>query len=204
MDELQRQHLIDLHQQSLALHGYSPHALYWGSRGIQKARFRVLAEIGILAGDSLLDVGCGFADLDSWLSSQRMPVAYTGIDLSPDLIARAEALHPQAELICGELFDFASPSQYFDWVVLSGTLNWELNDDGNYARRVIAGMFALCRQGVAFNMLNSHHPEMRALHDLTTFDPDEIRAFCKTITPDCHCRSDYLDNDFTIYMRRPA
>ena len=42
----------------------------------------VLAGIGIASGDSVLDVGCGFAELYSWLESHGLAVVYTGIDVS--------------------------------------------------------------------------------------------------------------------------
>ncbi|OIO68062.1 MAG: SAM-dependent methyltransferase [Zetaproteobacteria bacterium CG12_big_fil_rev_8_21_14_0_65_55_1124] len=204
MDAEQRQFLIERHHGSIALHGYSPHALFWTSRGLQKIRFKVISEIGIAAGDSLLDVGCGFADLQSWLLGHNIPVVYTGLDLSPEMISAAEKMHPKAVLLCGELFDFEFAPASFDWLVLSGTLNWQLNDGGEYARRVIARMYELCRHGLAFNMLNASCRNMPELHDLVAFEPEEMLAFCREISPDCRCRTDYLENDFTIYMRKSA
>ncbi|MDX8407474.1 MAG: class I SAM-dependent methyltransferase, partial [Mariprofundaceae bacterium] len=196
-----------MHRESLSKHGHSPHTLFWGSRGIQKIRFRVLSEIGIESGDSLLDVGCGFAELYGWLGSQGITVDYSGIDLSPDILARAGALHNKLSgglrLQCGDLFDFDWPECSFDWVVLSGTLNWQLDDGGNYARRVIQRMFALCRRGVAFNMLNAKEQDMRALPDLVAYDRENMLDFCRSLAPESRCRDDYLENDFTIYMHKP-
>ncbi|MDQ6966638.1 MAG: methyltransferase domain-containing protein, partial [Mariprofundaceae bacterium] len=161
MDAAQKQHLIDVHRDSLALYGSTTDALHWASRGQQKLRFRVLADIGVTSGDSLLDVGCGFADLRDWLSSHDMDVDYTGLDLSTGFVAIAAQRHADATLLCGELFDADFALKSFDWVVLSGTLNWQLNDDGAYARRLIARMFEICRFGGAFNMLDARHRGMR-------------------------------------------
>ncbi|KON46812.1 SAM-dependent methyltransferase [Mariprofundus ferrooxydans] len=202
MNPLQRRRLIERHRDSLNLHGYAPDALFWQSRGLQKVLFRVLADIGVSAGDSLLDVGCGFADLHSWLRGHDLSVDYTGIDLSPEILATGARMNPGLNLLCGELFDFAWPPRSFDWVVLSGTLNWNLHDDGGYARRVITRMFELCRQGVAFNMLDARKFSVTQLGDMQAYDPGSILEFCATLTPDCRCRSDYLPDDFTIYMRR--
>jgi len=202
LDETQRQQLIDKHSDSFAKHGHSPRALFWETRAIQRARFKALAEIGVEAGDSLLDVGCGFGDLCSWLVGQGIEVDYTGLDLSPELIEKARTLHARAHFVDGDIFDLKSQPEAFDWVVLSGTLNWQLDDGGDYARRVIRRMYELCRKGVAFNMLNADYWKKRPLHGLVAFDPDEMLAFCTQIIPDCTCRTDYLDNDFTIYMRR--
>jgi len=202
MDGLQRKRLIQRHEHSFSEFGYSPESLHWGSRGTQKVRFKALAEIGISEGDSLLDVGCGFADLYSWLKGNDITVAYTGIDLSPDILGRGIELNPELNLLQGEVFDFDWPPQSFDWVFLSGTLNWDLGDNGDYARRVIARMFSLCRRGVAFNMLDSLGLDPSLVGQLIAFEPDEIMAFCRAITPDCQLRSDYLSDDFTIYMHR--
>ncbi len=202
MDKKQRKRLIGAHRDSFARHGHSPRALFWESRGVQWVRFKALAEIGVEPGDSLLDVGCGFGDLRSWLLGQDIEVEYTGLDLSPDLIEKAKAIHAKGEFIAGDIFDLDAKPQSFDWVLLSGALNWQLDDGGDYARRVIARMYKLCRKGVAFNMLNTNYWKGRSLHELVAFDPDEMLAFCKEISPNCTLRNDYLDNDFTIYLHR--
>jgi len=202
MDSRQRKQMIKRHQHSLSHFGYSTEALFWESRGVQKIRFKVLAEIGISAGDSLLDVGCGFADFNSWLAGNDLPVDYTGIDLSPDILAKGIDMNPGLELRLGEVFDFDWRPQTFDWVVLSGTLNWNLGDNGDYARRVIKRMFKLCRSGIAFNMLDARNFDAVTLRELVAYDPKDMLSFCKEIAPDCKLRSDYMANDFTIYMRR--
>ncbi|NWF39577.1 class I SAM-dependent methyltransferase [Mariprofundus sp. NF] len=199
MKEEQRKRIIDKHRDSLTRHGYHPNALYWSSREIQEIRFNVLADIGIQNGDSVLDVGCGFADFKSWIEGQGVPVHFTGVDISPDLIYTARERHPECELLCAELSDFELENGAFDWVVLSGAMNEQLHDEGEYARRQIARMYALCRKGVAFNMLDARH--LRA-HDLQSVDPLEMLAYCKTLCPNCELHDDYLANDFTIYMRR--
>lgn len=199
MKKEQRKRIIDKHRDSLTRHGHHPNALYWSSREIQEIRFRVLADIGIGCGDSVLDVGCGFADFKSWIEEQGIPVHFTGVDLSPDLIWTAREKHPDCELLCGELRDFDLADGSFDWVILSGAMNEQLHDEGDYARRQIARMYGLSRKGVAFNMLDARHINA---HDLQCVDPFEMLAYCQSLCPDCALHDDYLANDFTIYMRR--
>jgi len=201
MKKEQRKRIVDRHRDSLKRHGYHPNALYWSSREIQEIRFRVLADIGIAAEDSVLDVGCGFGDFKGWFESQGGKLDYTGIDLSPDLLGEGEKRHPGGLFIEGDLFDMEFAQKSFDWVILSGALNEQLHDDAAYARRVIERMYALCRKGVAFNLLDARH--LRA-HDLQSHQPEEMLNWCRTICPDCTLRDEYLQNDFTIWMRRPA
>ncbi len=199
MKKEQRKRIVDRHRDSLTRHGHHPNALYWSSKKIQDIRFRVLSEIGLEAGDSVLDVGCGFADFKCWIEEEGKAVEFTGIDLSPDLIRVAEEKHPDAKLLCGELFDFELESQSFDWVTLSGAMNEQLHDEGVYARKMIAAMFALCRKGLAFNMLDAR--TLKA-HDLQSVEPQEMLDYCQSLCADVQMRDDYLPNDFTIYMRR--
>jgi len=199
MKKEQRKRIVDRHRDSLKRYGHHAHALYWSSREIQERRFQVLADIGIAAGDSLLDVGCGFADFNTWLQGGGVAVQFTGIDLSPDLIRVAQQQHADAKLLCGELFDFDFEPASFDWVILSGAMNEALHDDGAYARRMIQTMFALCAKGLAFNMLDAR--TLKA-HDLQSVEPQEMLSYCQTLCANVALRDDYLANDFTIYMRR--
>ncbi len=199
MNKAQRQRIVDRHRDSCTRYGHHANALYWSSQEIQELRFQVLAEIGIKSGDSVLDVGCGFADLKSWIEAQGITVDFTGIDLSPDLIRVAEQQHSDARLLCGELFDFDPQfkPRSFDWVILSGAMNEQLHDDGEYARKMIASMFTLCDKGLAFNLLDAD--KIKA-HDLQSFKQQEIKDYCKTLSAKVLLRDDYLPNDFTIYM----
>ncbi|ATX81787.1 Methyltransferase domain-containing protein [Mariprofundus ferrinatatus] len=199
MKKEQRKRIVDRHRDSLKRFGYHPNALYWSSREIQDVRFRVLAEVGIESGDSVLDVGCGFADFKSWIEGQGKQIDFTGVDLSPDLIMVAKEKHPDAQLFCGELTDFEFSPGTFDWVILSGALNEQLHDDGAYARRIIAMMYGLCRKGVAFNMLDARHIKA---HDLQSVDPIQMFDYCKNIASDAELHDGYLANDFSIYMYR--
>jgi len=201
MDESLRRHIIASHRDSLKYHGHSPHALFWSSREVQEARFRALADIGVQGGDSLLDVGCGFADLGDWLAGQGRDVRYCGLDLSPDLVAEARRLHPEMALLCGEVFAL-TPGPAFDWVLLSGALNWPMRDGFDYVRRVVRHMFSLCRKGVAFNLLDARHTTGFGRFGLQCFDPSEVMDFCRRLSADCRLVDGYLENDFTIWLRR--
>jgi len=197
MKKEQRKRIVDRHRDSLTRHGHHPNALYWSGRDIQEVRFKVLADIGIESGDSVLDVGCGFGDFKAWMAGQGRGVDYTGIDLSPDLIGVAKGKHPDARLLCGELFDFHFEPQSFDWVILSGALNEQLHDDSAYAFRVIEQMYQLCRKGVAFNMLDARH---LVAHDLHSQVPGNVLDFCQQLSLHCALHDGYLKNDFSIYM----
>jgi len=199
MNEKQRQRIVDKHKDSVTRFGYHPHALYWSGRDIQEIRFKVLADIDIQAGDSVLDVGCGFGDFKSWCESHACPIQYTGVDLSPDILSQARIHHPDAVFYEGDVFDIPPEHQHFDWVMLSGALNEQLHDDSSYAKAVIQRMYELCDKGVAFNLLDARF--LKA-HDLHSQMPAYILAYCQGLCPKCELHDDYLNNDFSIYMYR--
>jgi len=197
MDDQQRKRIIDKHRDSFTRFGYHPNALYWSGRDIQELRFNVLADIGIQTADSVLDVGCGFADFQGWSTANGCPLNYTGIDLSPELLGHAHARYPDATFIAGDVFDVANVKHSFDWVILSGALNEQLHDHSAYAFRVIKRMYYLCRKGVAFNMLDARYV---AAHDLHSQRPDTMLKYCQNLCVNCKLLDDYLKNDFSIYM----
>jgi len=203
MNERHRTRIVNRHRDSLSRHGCDSRALYWSSREIQEIRFRELAGIGVATGDSVLDVGCGFGDFLGWSAEQGIAIDFTGIDLSPDLLAVAEQRHPEASFYCGDLADYCEAhSDQFDWVILSGALNEQLGDSDEYTRRVITLMWSRCRKGVAFNLLDARHAPTKNCWDLQSHEPESILAFAAGLTPKHRLVEGYLDNDFTIYLYR--
>jgi len=203
MNQLNKQHrkrIVDRHRDSLLRHGYSAQALYWSSQEIQELRFKVLAGIGIAENDRLLDVGCGFADFKGWINRKGISIVYTGVDLLADLLVMARERPEGIDLHCAELMECMFSPASFDWVILSGGLNEQLNDEGAYARAVIEKMFLLAADGVAFNVLNARHAPTQACNDLQSFDPFELLAYCEGLGARCMLKQGYLDNDFTICM----
>lgn len=194
------QKAIALYQGLLAEHGETYRALDWGSRESQLKRFEVLADIGIAAGDRILDVGCGLADLNTWLLEHRPGVEYSGIDLTPGMVQRALARFPNATISNKTIFDLGSPSKSFDYLVASGIFFLRKINPRQYMESTIKHMFNYAAKGIAFNSLSSwayckEEGEFYA-------DPAETMCFCKTISPYVVMRHDYHLSDFTIYLYR--
>ena len=76
------------YRQRLDKHGQGITTLSSGTEDRREIRFRVLSEVGIRDGDSLLDVGCGFADYYAYLKAQGIAASYSGIDLVGELVRR--------------------------------------------------------------------------------------------------------------------
>ena len=107
MDEKQREGIIQRHHHSVWLYDYSPQALFWENRRVQELRFDVLLTSGIQTGESVLDVGCGFADFYHYMLARDLQTNYAGIDLSSNMIQAAREKAPELTL-----FEDAT---YFVW-----------------------------------------------------------------------------------------
>ncbi|MBF6057901.1 MULTISPECIES: class I SAM-dependent methyltransferase [Thiomicrorhabdus] len=210
LNDEQRLRIARRHEDSIQRYGYKPQALYWSSKEIQEIRFHMLFDgipevLRFGKEFTLLDVGCGFGDLADYLSRHGVSIDYSGIDLAPAMVTAARNLQPQGKFFCGDLFDASFAEESFDFVVLSGALN-EVVDSaiegqtGLYAKAVIAKMFVLSRNGVAFNLLDRRNEWVASRPDLQSFYPQDIVEYCRSFCSHVEWRDDYLDNDFTVYL----
>jgi SAM-dependent methyltransferase len=74
-------------------------------------------------GSSVLEVGCGFGDLVASLDASRR----VGVDISPRMIEKARARHPELELAVADIERDELPSGPFDVILLSDVIGY-LND----------------------------------------------------------------------------
>jgi len=173
-------------------------ALRWSEYTGQQERFRVLAEVGIEQGVSVLDVGCGFGDLYRYLKEQYADVSYLGLDINPHMIEVARKKYREASFETADFGTWAGGP--YDFVLASGALSFKIPNYRDIYFGYIKKMFETARVAVAFNMLDSRHH----IDDDTfaTYDPEEMHAFCLGLTPRVEMRERYLRQDFTVYLYR--
>jgi SAM-dependent methyltransferase len=185
----------------LAEHGMSARALDWGNRQSQEARFAVLADMADLSGASILDVGCGLADFHAWLLERGVPHAYTGIDITPEMVTAASARFPEITMHHGEILNSSLfPERSFDYVFASGVFYLRQEAPEAYMQATVTRLFSLCRKAAAFNSLSVWSP----VRDPGEFyaNPLATAAWCAELTPRLVLRHDYHTGDFTIYLYR--
>jgi ubiquinone/menaquinone biosynthesis C-methylase UbiE len=71
--------------------------------------------------EKLLDLGCGNGRL--YKRIQSLGVDYTGIDLSENLIKKAEELYPQAKFYVASALDLSFPDSTFDKIISIAVLH---------------------------------------------------------------------------------
>ena len=189
---------IKLYESLLKKYGENYRTLNWGSSKSQKKRFKVLAEVGLKSGDSVLDVGCGLSDLYIWLKENIPGIIYEGIDLTPAMIEISQKRFPKIKFTEGTIDNFKDSNKNFDYIISSGIFVYRKNSPIQYMKETIKKMYYLSKKGVAFNSLST----LSSTKVSSEFyaDPSEIFKFCKDLTNRVVLRHDYHDSDFTIYM----
>lgn len=183
----------------LTQHGDSHRSLNWGSVQSQQQRFKVLAEVGIEAGESVLDVGCGLGDFYAWLNAHYTDLHYTGLDLTAVMVERAKERFPEVQFNEGTIFELSLLGEKrFDHIMASGIFYLRQHDPEKYFQRTVRAMFERAEKSVAVNTLSA----WADVKEDGEFYADPLRAldFCHSLTSRVVLRHDYHPMDFTVYL----
>lgn len=199
MEEKDRLKIIDRYEERLEQFGPEPEALGW-LKGRQIYRFEFLRQIdGFQAGDSVLDVGCAFGDMEPYLRSCDWAGTYKGIDIVPGLIESGKEKYPHLDLVCCDL-QRDQLDMKFDWVFCSGALTSSCEDDDSFAhmQNMLELFFSSCRKGIACNFLSPLVDYKSDVH----FHPEigEIVTAVAKLTRRFTVRHDYMPYEFTVYL----
>lgn len=182
-------------------YGYSPKTLGW-DKGKQNIRFEMLTSLFDLKNKSILDIGCGFADLYQFLKHRKVAnFKYTGIDLVPILIDEAKNRHPEisSNLFVGDFLQHKF-SQEFDIVISSGVFNHKLKSSDNYQfiHEVFDKAVSLASTGVAFDFLSDKvdYAHSHTHHSSPTSILDIAYNFSRNIV----LRNDYMPFEFSVIL----
>ena len=201
MNQNELSRIQELYEQRFQQFGRDVRTVGWGSIDDQILRFEVLFRELDPRGKTILDVGCGLADLIPFLEARTGgDFAYVGIDVTPSLIADASARYR------GERFRFAVGSvltvpdlHNIDISVLSGALSFRTQNNESYARENIRKMLAISREAACLNFL-SRYCDFQ-LEKNYHYQPEELFAYSKTLTRFVNLHHDYRLYEFTLQLR---
>jgi len=177
----------------------APEIVGWSSKEEQETLFDAALWLASAPGLSILDVGCGRADL--YTKATEKGLVYKGIDYNPNIISIAQQKYPEVSVETLDVLDIDAGADY-DWVVGSGLFNIAVKDPADYAQAVVAKMYDKAKIGVAFNLLTSI-PEDIADEDkqqLVVWEPAAWLAYLELTYKKVICRTDYLEGDTTFYI----
>lgn len=201
MDPVARATVLDFHRHRIDVFGAgSVESLGWRNATSQQRRFEVIADACDFEGASVLDVGCGRGDLKTFLDARVGRFSYLGLEHMPAFLDEARARyagHPRTDFVQCDFSAVALPSA--DFVVASGALGYRC-PDADFHLTMIRRMFDAARRALIFNVLDATAFPGHPL--LTGRDRGEVLTFCRTLSPHVEVIDGYLEDDFTVCVRR--
>jgi SAM-dependent methyltransferase len=196
----------EYYEAKLRTHGATPAGMDWNSQASQELRFHQLARLWEGAPEaSVVDYGCGYAALASFLRARAHAGRYHGFDVSAAM-AEAAAAHVV------DLPDCRVTSQRaevlpLDYAVASGVFNVKQDASDaswkTYVHDTIADLASLGRRGFGFNALTLYSDPEKRRSDLYYADPLELFDYCsRTYSRFVSLVHDYPLYEFTILVRR--
>lgn len=199
------------YQRTFAEHGCTSAGVDWGTDESVRRRNHAMLQVVMNDQDrpqapSLLDVGCGYANLLDQATQRDLAIDYHGIDVVPEMTQAASQRHPDATFRTLDAFDLADDDHY-DYLVCNGILTQKLHASHlkmqAHAKRLIARLYQHCRRGIAFNVMSNRVNFMA--DNLFYWSPIESLAFCagelsSSVVLDHH----YLPYEYTVYVYRPV
>jgi SAM-dependent methyltransferase len=152
---------------------------------------------------SVLDVGCGRADLYGYLTNvyENPYLRYYGVDENPNMVSLAKSKYPNVQVEHINILDMPMEIKY-DWVIASGLFNYPKNNDIEYVKTIIDSMMQKSSNGIAFNFITSlpddvsdEDRESLNVYDLGFWVNYLVSKYQKVIV-----RSDYMIGDATIFI----
>jgi SAM-dependent methyltransferase len=203
MEDADRQEYIARYEGRLKRFGHSPESLGWGRHGRQEVRFSVLAEYALCNRTaSVLDVGCGFADLYDFLKAGGWGGMYTGLDIVPGLLKEAHRRHPLLDLHEADITKIGDALPQYDVVVASGVFNAALRTGDNriHISESLNAMWDRTRHHVAVDFLSTivDFQQEGAWHT----DPSWALQLAQRFSRRVLLRHDYMPYEFALFVFR--
>lgn len=191
---------IEGYQRAYKKYGVDPRALQYRSEKSAQIRYRELVSDLNFERKSVLDVGCGFGDIITYIERKTKKFNYTGVDLVPEFVEVAKKKHPKHNFFIRDYF--SNPlKESFDIVITSGTLNSNIEDAINFRKKAIKTIFKRANEAAAFNMAGSHpQPKNKESYRVYYVDSLKIIKFCLSLTSKLIVRHHYLPKDFTVII----
>jgi SAM-dependent methyltransferase len=195
------QSLRERYEQRYRQYGYAPGTLDW-DKGKQPLRFDILTSPFDLKGRSILDIGCGFGDLNLAL---RRAVGddydYLGVDVVESFVAEGRSRYggDRVQFVCAEFLSLEDLPPV-DVAIASGTFNlkWPRAENRTVIRRTMERAFELAREGLAFDFLsdkvdfrkdNTHHSS-----------PEDLLAFAYGLSRNVMLLNHYMPFEFALFV----
>jgi hypothetical protein len=179
-------------------------SLLWASPRTQKIRFDALVRAIDPTGRKVLDVGCGRADLLTFMvAAGSVPAEYVGVEMVEDLVLAAHGRVAASPSVTGRIDrrDFVADPGCMqigaDVLYFSGSLNTLSKFDFELA---IRRAFSAAVRGIAFNFLSS--TKLASARHLLWHQTRDVVALGQSVGAAVGVIDDYLAGDTTVSLTR--
>ncbi len=175
-------------------HGVSARGVHWNSQQTQYKRFEILLEMIELSGnESVVDVGCGFADLYIYMEKEHCaPRSYIGLEIMETMVEAARKRVDSEIRKCDVLRD---PLPEADYYICSGAMNILTREETDM---FIIRCLHASKKGFVFNLLEGEDSSMVYNY----YRPEEIEELAKALGVSFRMQRGYLPKDFTVYLQK--
>ena len=194
------------YEELLAVNGAKPQGVDWNSENSQDLRFAQIVKVCDLSQKfTILDYGCGYGGLVSYLYNLGANFMYTGYDVLESMVNVARQhfdYNPRCKFTT-DLQELAAS----DYAVVSGTFNIKSEiSQSDWTDYVIAELHKinhLSIKGFSFNLLTKYSDLEYLRSDLYYADPCFFFDYCKTrFSKNVAVLHDYGLYDFTVLVRK--
>ncbi len=144
-----------IYNRALKRNGYTPLGVCWNSKVSQYKRFKILTSLlENFSSKKLLklaDIGCGYAELLSYLKQENKIYLYEGYDINKKMIEFCKK-----KFVSQKFFVKNHPIKSCDVSIMSGTYNYAVTDDivlwEEYILHNLSKCFEKSNLGIVFNL----------------------------------------------------
>lgn len=190
---------LNVHNQMFLKNGYTEKAL-WGSKESQHKRFSVLLKLfKSKTNFSILDLGCGLADFDSYLKTNNFSnYSYLGLEINHKFVD--EVKKRGVDVLLGSVADLPNDKTW-DYVIASGIYNLGENQEivQRFFLQQFSYLYSRINIGFAVNFLSSYSEKkdnVSIYHNPDILLSKCMSNFSKNIVLD----HSYMPHDFTVFV----
>jgi SAM-dependent methyltransferase len=180
------------YKKSIQKYGISAKGVHWNSEYSQYKRFEALTTFinDTICESFIIDAGCGLGEYYNYLYDNNLkPKKYLGIDCEEQMINLASKRFINIDFQIQNILE--DNLLLCDYYICSGAMNILEKEE---VFRFIKKCFDASNKAFIFNFLKND--------SLTTVKEDDIINYCLTLTTKINIKSDYLDNDFSICLKK--
>ena len=180
------------YEKSIERYGISAKGVHWNSEYSQYKRFEILTSFikESIKNSSIVDAGCGFGEYYNYLFDNNLkPNSYLGIDCEIKMINLASKRFLNTQFIIQDVLK--DKLIVADYYICSGAMNI-LEKEKIFI--FIEKCFNSSSKAFIFNFLKNDA--------LTNVKSSDIINFCAKLSKEMIIKEDYLNNDFSIYLKK--